>query len=93
VEDAVRIARPMVTAGQSVPAAGRRRARERYPWPGRRKGRVSWRDAVLTRAVGFRLAGSGGWSAGEQDVEAAFDFGVRPLAAAPAHTLQQRRVR
>jgi hypothetical protein len=45
--------------------------------------RVNWRGAVLARAVGFRLAGSGWWSAGEQDVEAAFEFGgaVDPQSA------------
>jgi anti-sigma B factor antagonist len=75
VADAVRIARPVVTAGQPAPAAGRRRARERYPWPGRRKGRVSWRDAALARAVGFRLAGQDGGQPGEQNVEAALGFG------------------
>jgi anti-sigma B factor antagonist len=75
VEDAVRIARPVVTARQPAPAAGRRRARERYAWPGHRKGRVSWRGAVLARAAGFRLAGQDGGQPGEQDVEAALEFG------------------
>jgi hypothetical protein len=75
VADAVRIARPAVTVAQPAPAAGRRRARERYSWPGHWKGRVSWRDAVLTRAPGFRLAGQDGGQPGEQDVEAALEFG------------------
>jgi anti-sigma B factor antagonist len=74
VEDAVRIARPAVTVGQPGPTAGRRRARERYSWPGHRKGRVSWRDAVLARAAGFRLAGQDGGQPGEQDVEAALEL-------------------
>jgi anti-sigma B factor antagonist len=75
VEDAVRIARPVVTVGQPAPAAGRRRARERYSWPARRKGRVSWRDAVPARADGFRLAGQDGGQPGEKDAGAALECG------------------
>jgi hypothetical protein len=37
--------------------------------------RVSWRGAVLARAAGFRLAGQDSGQPGEQDVEAAFEFG------------------
>jgi anti-sigma B factor antagonist len=75
VEDAVRIARPVVTAGQPAPAAGRRGAGQRYSWPGRRKGRVSWRGAALARAAGFRLAGQDGGQPGEQDAGAALELG------------------